>query len=238
MATLLSIVQDLCKRQNLPVPATAYGNTDETVLQIIGLLEEEGDDLSSRHSWQGLINEASLTTTATEDQGAIDTIATNGFKYIVGETIWDRSTSLAVCGPVTPVKWQALKALANLGPRYRYRIRGNNLLVTPTPEAGLSWYFEYVSENWIVNDAGTQWYQRFAYDTDEILLPKNLVLAGLRWRWKKEKGFDYAEDFRTYEMQVKDAMGRDGGKQTLHMDKQGKGGPKPGVFVPEGSWNL
>ena len=37
------------------------------------------------------------------------------------------------------------------------------------------------------------------------------------------------------EMQVKDAMGRDGGKPILHMDG-GRREPQPGVFIPVGSW--
>ncbi|HQR41319.1 MAG TPA: hypothetical protein PLX97_01515, partial [Gemmatales bacterium] len=207
MATLLSVVQDLCKRQNLSVPATVYGSTDQIVVQIMGLLEEEGTDLAPRHPWEGLINEASHTSVATESQGDMATIASNGFRYILNDTIWDRSTRLPVCGPMNPRSWQSLKALQNTGPRYQYRIRGGELLVNPTPVAGESWYFEYVSKNWISDAAGVNFYERFTADTNIILLPDNLVLQGLRWRWKKEKGFDYAEDFRTYEMQVKDAIG-------------------------------
>lgn len=238
MATILSVVQDFCKRQNLTVPATVYGSTDQIVLQVLGLLEEEGVDLAARYSWTGLINEASLTTVATASQGTLDSIATNGFKRILNDTIWSRTTSLPVCGPVSPRYWQAMKALANTGPRYQYRIRQGSLYVTPTPTAGESWYFEYVSRNWISDSTGASFYDRFDADTDIILLPDNLVLQGLRWRWKKEKGFDYAEDFRTYEIQVKNAMGSDGGKPVLHQDRAGPGEPKPGVFVPEGSWNL
>ena len=69
-----------------------------------------------------------------------------------------------------------------------------------------------------------------------MLLPETLLLMGLRWRWKKEKGVDYAEDFRTYESQVKDALGRDGGKPILNMGMDCNRGARPGIFVPQGSW--
>lgn len=236
--TLLSVVQDMCKRQNLTVPSQVIGSTDQLVIQLQGLLEEEGDDLASRHSWQGLTREASHTAVATESQGAMATIADNGFKYIVNDTIWDRTTRLPVVGPLDARNWQAMKALVTQGPRYRFRIREGELLVNPAPTAGDSWYFEYVSTNWISDAAGATFKQRFTVDTDLILLPPNLVLQGLRWRWKKEKGFDYAEDFRTYEMQVKDAMGRDGGKPVLYQDTVGWNGPRPGVWVPDGNWNV
>lgn len=234
---ILQVVQYFCGRTNLPVPTSVLGTTDVQVLQILRLLEEEGNDLALRGGWQALTCEASLTTLAAEDQGAVTSIATNGFRYIKNGTMWDRTDRLHVYGPLSDVEWQTMKAMVNAGPRYRFRIRGGHLLVDPTPSAGHSWKFEYVSKNWILDDDGSTYKQYFTEDEDTILLPEELVLQGLRWRWKKEKGLDYAEDFRTYEMQVKDALGRDGGKRTLAMDGEGWR-PRPGVFVPEGSWNL
>lgn len=238
MATLLSVVQDFCKRQNLTVPTTVSGSTDQGVLQAMALLEEDGNDLAQRYFWQALTREASHTSLAAEDQGAIATIADDGFRFIVNDTIWDRSTRLPVCGPVDGRNWQALKALVATGPRYRYRIRGGQLLVNPAAVAGESWYFEYLSKNWISDAEGANYYARFNADTNIILLPDDLCLQGLRWRWKKEKGFDYAEDFRTYELQAKQAMGHDGGKTTINMDTDTWGGPKAGIFVSPGSWTL
>ena len=237
MATLLAIVQDFCKRQNLTVPTTVYGSTDQAVTQAMALLEEEGNDLAQRYRWEVLTRQAAHTSIANEDQGAIATIADTGFRFIINQTIWDRSTRLPVCGPLDPRQWQALKALLSTGPRYQYRIRGGKLLINPTPVAGESWYFEYLSKSWISNAAGNAYYARFTADTNLVLLPDDLCLQGLRWRWKKEKGFDYAEDFRTYELQVKQAMSLDGGKPVLDMNADDRG-PAPGVWVSPGSWNL
>jgi hypothetical protein len=133
-------------------------------------------------------------------------------------------------------EWQDLKGMGNAGPRYYYRIRGGRILSNPVPEAGHTWAFEYVSKNWIVS-ADDTYKSYFTLDTDEVLLPEELVLMGIRWRWNREKGLDYAELFRTYEMQVKDALGRDASKPTLHMDDRGWTA-KPGIWVPGGNWNL
>lgn len=235
--TMLTTIQAFCRRTNIPVPTTVYGTTDSQVQQAMALLEEEGNDLASRGSWQGITFEASLTTVATESQGAMATIASNGFRYIKNETIWDRTNKLPVLGPTNAQEWQAIKAMVPTGPRYQFRIRGGNLIVNPVPTAGYSWYFEYVSQNWILGADLTTYKQYFTLDTDTMLLPETLLLMGLRWRWKKEKGLDYAEDMRTYEMQVKDALGRDGGKPVLHMDSKFTG-VRPGVFVPVGSWPI
>jgi hypothetical protein len=244
--TLLTIVQNFCRRQNLPVPTTVMGSTDPLILQAKALLEEEGNDLASRGIWQSLSLEASLTTVAAESQGLIDTICSGGgtsptptgFRYMINQTIWSRTRRLPVSGPLDAQEWQMLKALFVNGPYYRHRIRGGQLLVNPTPPAGESWYFEYVSQFWIQNAASTLTYQFFAADTDVVLLPGTLLLQGLRWRWLREKGMDYAEPFRTYEMQVKDALGRDGGRPVLSMDGEATRGPQPGIWVPSGSWNL
>ena len=232
--SMLTVVQHFCRRTNLPVPTTVYGTTDPQVLQVMAILEEEGNDLASRGSWQGLTFEGSHTSLAAEDQGAISTIASNGFRYIKNETIWDRTDQLPIFGPLDNKDWQANKAISTNGPKYRYRIRGGKLLINPVPAASHSYYFEYVSKNWILGANGTTYKQYFTLDTDTVLIPEELVLMGIRWRWKKEKGFDYAEDMRTYEMQVKDALGRDGSKKTLSMDNETHQGP--GVFIPSGTW--
>jgi hypothetical protein len=235
--SLLTTVQDFCRRTGLPVPATVVGSTSPDIRQIMALLEEEGDDLSQRGSWQGITFEATHTTVATEDQGAMTTSASNGFSYIKNDTIWDRTNKLPICGPMSSQDWQAVKGFGVSGPRYRYRIRGGKLLINPTPTAGYTWAFEYVSKNWIIQDDDSTYLNRFADDTDEVLLPENLFTLGLRWRYLREKGQPYSDLFNQYEEQVKNALGRDGGKRVLSMND----GPRPrgpGIFVPEGSWDL
>ena len=237
MADLLSIVQQFCGRINLSVPLSVTGATDPQIVQVMRLLEEEGVSLADRADWEGLTQEGTFTSVAADSQGEIATIADDGFRSIKNETFWDRSSSLPVLGPLSAKEWQTLKAVANTGPRYYYRIRGGLLLMTPQPEAGLSFYFEYVSQNWILDADGTTTKARFTADTDTILLPYDLVLQGLKWRWKAEKGFEYAEDFRTYEEMVNAAIGRDGSKPTLQMGGD-REHPRPGIFVPIGSWNV
>lgn len=232
---LITLVQKFCLRSGVPSPSAAMGSTDAQIIQIVNLLEEEGNDLAQRHTWTSLTQEATLTTVATESQGDIDTIAPYGFRFIRNNTIWDRTDQLPVIGPMSGQEWQAMKAVANTGPRYQFRFRANQLLVNPVPAAGHSWVFEYQSNNWIIDSTGVPTKSSFTSDNDLFLLPDTLLLMGLRWRWMREKGLSYAELFNSYEMQVKEALGRDGGKPRLYAD----GDPrelKPGIFVPNGNW--
>lgn len=234
---LLQVIQYVCGRTGVTVPSSVLGTTDPQVLQLLRLLEEEGTDLRKRGPWNGIIKEATWSSTAAEDQGAVTTLAASGFDYIKNGTFWDRTDILPIHGPLSDDEWQQRKALASTGPRYCWRIRGGKMLINPVPAASHTFAFEYASTYWILGVDGTTYKQYFTLDTDTILLPEELVIMGLRWRWKKEKGFDYAEDFRTYEAQVKDALGRDGGKKTLAMDGMRRGG-QPGVFVPDRNWSL
>jgi hypothetical protein len=237
---LLQIVQAFCDRTNLPSPATVIGSSDHLVRQIRAILEEIGTDMADRGAWQALTFEASFTTVAAESQGKIDSIvgAGNGFSYIKNETIWDRASRIPICGPLDAREWQEAKAHQPLGPAYHYRIRAGNLLIIPAPSAGLTWYFEYVSRNWITDSTGTVGRSKFEADTDLVRLPVHVLLMGLRWAWKKENGLEYAEDLRTYEAQLADAIGREGGRRRIKMDAPIYPGPRPGIFIPAGNWDL
>ena len=227
--TILALVQRHCRRSSLPVPTTVVGSTNDQILQIMALLEEEGNDLASRGDWQTLINEATHTTVATESQGAIATIASNGFNYVKNGTMWDRTETLPVY-VIDAVDWQAEKGFAITSPHYQARIRGGKLLSIPTPTAGNTWAFEYISENWILGADTTTYSKYFNLDTDTFLLPEEILLKGLRWRWKKEKGFEYAEDFSSYEFMVKDALSRQGIHKNIHLD-DGRTSRDPHIIV-------
>lgn len=236
MATCLSIVQTVCRRLGLAEPTSAVGNTDLQIQNIIELCNEEGQELAARHEWSALQTEVSYTTLAAEDQGAIATIAP-GLNFIINDTIWNRSLRRPVFGPKTPQGWQQNKAFAINGPWSSFRIKANKLLMYPTPSAGQSCYFEYMSKNWCVDSTSTTGDEEWQADTDLPVLDWRLLVLGTVWRWKKLKGFEYAEDFNSYERRLMDTMGKDGSRDWLSLTNT-KYDIFPGIVVPSGSWNL
>lgn len=118
--------------------------------------------------------------------------------------------------------WQSYKAQTFTSPLAEYRLRGNELLFLPAPTAGQTCAFEYVSRYWLTDSGGSTYRDAFAADSDLPLVDDELMLTGILWRWRKVKGFDYAEEQLAYERQVADAMARDGTKAILDL-----GGAQP-----------
>ncbi len=46
--SVLTVIQYVCGRTNVPVPATVLGNTDTQIVQMLRLFEEEGNPDRSR----------------------------------------------------------------------------------------------------------------------------------------------------------------------------------------------
>lgn len=237
--SLLSVVQDFCLRTGIPRPATATSSGDAQVLQTVALANEVVEDLCDRWTWTLLTKEAVFVTVLGEDQGTVVSKAPSGFLRILQETIFNRTLRLPIFGPLAPNDWQALKALPTTGPFYKYRIRGGNILFMPPGIAGQTCAFEYAT-SWAIAaqsapDVGAK--SAFTADDDTFLLDERLLQRGLRWKWKYEKGLDYAEDKAGYEMLANNLAGRDGTKPRLDM-AGGNQDFRPGIWVPSGNWNV
>ena len=54
MATLIQNIQDVCLELGLPVPSVAANNSDETILQLVSLLNRGGNTLTAENNGQAL----------------------------------------------------------------------------------------------------------------------------------------------------------------------------------------
>jgi len=238
MNTLLEIVQEFCRRTGIRVPASIAGSQDTGVLQMMALANEVCELLTDETAWNELIREATFTTVDGEDQGSLDTLAPYGFLGIVKDTIYDRTQKVPLYGPLSARAWQQSKAFIPTGPLYRYRIRGNKLLFSPAGVAGHSCAFEYYSNNCIYNTTDDAYKATFTKDGDTFLLDYKFLLLGLRWKWKKEKGLPYAEDYDHFVRAVTNGAGRDATKPTLSLNGSLEDIATPVVVIPPGSWDL
>ena len=236
--TILSIVQRVTRRLGISVPSAVVGNSDAQILQLVELANDEGRELSSRGRWQGMIRENVFDLVTTVSQGTMsgDVVDDGDYDYIINNTFWNRTTDLPVMGPVSAAQWQTLQTFPVTGPYQQWRIIGKNLYFDPVPPATDQCAFEYMSTSWCESSGGAGQSEWLA-DTDTGLLDENLMYLGLVWRWKSEKGLEYGEDFNSYERQVLDAIGRDGGSSVKDLNGSANDYREAGIIVPIGSWN-
>lgn len=231
--SLLTIINRVQALVNLPITSTVYTNTGESQKQLLAMCNMAGDILMRDHDWQALVTETSFTTTATEQQTG-HTLPTD-LERIINETLYNRTTTDPVYGPLSSQSWQAQKAFGTVLTWSQYRLRGNSIWMYPSPSAGQSVYYEYVSNKWCQSSGGTA-QSAWAADSDTGRIPEHLLILGTTWRWLESKGLDYSQRFDEYDKERAKAIARDGTRKrhviygpTIRNLSQGR--------VPEGSWS-
>lgn len=232
----LQIVQSVCASSGWPVPATVVGNNDAAARQMLGLMEEELDDITVRENFAPLQRQVTFVTVAAELQGLLSTILGSDkmWKYIPG-TFYNRTTHLAVEGPVSESEWQQYKALqSGMLPRFRFWQQG--LYLQPNPTAGQTMAFEYLSQNCVITTATGVYKRNITLDTDTFLIPDEVLKAALKWRYKAEKQLAYSEDFNRYERIRASLFLASGVKPVLHMGEEPR--VRSGIIISPGSWPI
>jgi hypothetical protein len=205
--TLLTIVQNAADRLGITRPTSAVASTDQQVIQLVGLAQEEGKDLAKRNTWQALQTEHTFSTA----NGTASYALPSGFDSILKETVFNRTQRRRMVGDLTPDQWQETQASLVTMVNPAFRIRGSLFYISPTPSATETVAYEYNSKNWCQSSGGTA-QSAWAADTDTGILDEELMTLGLKWRWKKSKGLDYADDFNSYEIRVAKAILDDGAR--------------------------
>lgn len=229
--SLLSIVTNSAKLLSIPVPTTVVTSSDTQVQLLLALGNEEGQELAAGHDWQQLTQEGHFTTVAAEEQPGA---APADLDHFIANSLFDRSTLRELIGPITPQQWQAIKAWPQMNRVYlSWRERDGSFLITPIPTAGDDIYFEYVSNGWALSNLGAV-QSEFLADTDTSIWPDRIFQLGIRWRFRKSKNLPYAEDFKTYQVELQKLQSKDGGMTRL--DSTGRSRINLWGNIAEGSW--
>lgn len=233
MSTLLEIITDpsegaavLC---GLPNPTTIVGSSDPNVPILLRLANQEGKELARRHDWQALLVDYTVPSLGAELQTALPS---DFDRFTADAEIWNRSSTQKYSFPTDAKTWGRVKAYSvTSGSPGWARLLGNALYITPAPTAAQTLAFPYQSKNWVDPVSGTN-KEAFTVDTDVPLIPARLITLGIIWRWRSNKGFDYAEALSTYEREVERATSRDRGLKVLR-----PGAPRfDPVMAAEWSW--
>lgn len=233
--TLLTMANEAQDTLSLPRSTVVVSSTDPNVRLLLALANQEGRALGRRAKWESLVTEKTFTSAATAIQtGAVPT----DFNHIVNHTMFNRTQFRRVTGPLNAEEWQAQQALSTSLLTDSFRIQGGDIYIEPVPEAGDTYAYEYVSKNWC-QSAASAGQIKWTADDDTGVMDETLMVLGLIWRFRKSRGFDYAEEFNTYELEVEQAIMRDGGKRDLNysLDNSLLDHAQP-PFVIEGNWPL
>lgn len=234
--SVLSIIQSFARRHALAVPTGVIGSTDTTVVQLFQMLSDVVEEMVQESKFNVITRETVFTATASEDQGAMSTLAPYGYQWAYFETFYDRTLRRPLYGPLNETEWQEIKAIPNPGPFYKFRIRGDHLLINPAPTTPLSTIaFEYAS-SWAYTSSGGTAQADMEADSDLILFPNTVILRGLAYHWKQVKGLPYQEDKDKFYELLNNYIARDKVKRRINLAHPKPVDIRPGVFVPSGNW--
>lgn len=230
--TLLSIIQEVAEEAGLATPSTVIASTADDVKRLLRFSNQTGRMLvkaGDGQGWPQLQRLHSFTTTASTDEYALP----SDFDRLVIETSWDRTSGLAMPGPITIQQWEEVKS-SGIGSTVmgrRWRIMrsssgtGTKFTVDPVPSTtGDTLVFRYVSANWCVDTTEATARSAWAVDTDIFLLDRDLMVLGTLWRFQKWIGDEYGDSLERFER---------------HMGMMlGQSNPAPVIDLARGSGNF
>lgn len=239
--SLLSIMTAFAGRTGWVVPVTVATSSDTQLRKALGLLNELVDELvNSTYTYTFLIREATFTSVDGASQGYLSDLAPAGYKSMIPGTFFDRSQNLEIKGPISSAEWQRRQSMGISGTCYEFREWLGQIWLSPDAEAGSSMAFEYRSKYAImdeVTDAPDVIYKNwFTLDTDTSTIPEDLLLIGLRYKWREDNGFDATNLKNSFESMLASFQVQEGNRKPVSM-RGAKAGSGTGIVIPFGSYN-
>lgn len=248
---VLTIIQEFCRRKLIPVPSVVATATDDAVLQLWGFLNEAAKDIA-KGDWQSQHIVATFQHANGTGKLALDfntpvTVSPNlsssntwTIRSLIRDTLWDSTNELPVRGPVSNAEWQAMLIQGVTPSVYSYRIQGAGLCIypVPSPTSSVTFSAEFLIHEPFVKSDGTAYYMYSVADTNYTMLPEDLIMAALTWRWSKSKGYDWEADFKLYQDMYDRYQAGEGQAQALSLNGTGEYPPlmQPGILIPAGNW--
>lgn len=218
----------------IPAPSTVIGNTDPQAAELLACAQDEGFDLMRRGLWQALMTVKTFTAVA---QTVQTSAVPSDYDRFVQETFWNRTRKRPLYGPVTAQEWENLVAWTSSPVVDTFRFVGDNIWIIPNPTAGDTMAYEYISENWCESSGGTG-QAEWAADTDVGVLDERIMTLGVVWRFKQKKGLPFMADYDKWDARARQALVQDMPQRTINYGDGVSTGRRPGISVPEGSWQV
>ncbi len=197
--SILTIVQGAADLLGLPRPVS-IGSADTNTRQLLALAQEEGEELARRHDWRALIIPAEITGDGT---ARLFDLPVDFARLASGAALWRENTLvMPLVGPLSSADWVAVTNSITVGVQKAYRLIAGQIEIYPVMAAGEVVKLEYFSSHFVLSSDGLTRRAEWKQDSDYTGLPDRLIKLGLRWRWRAQKGLDYAQAQDTYEQEL------------------------------------
>ena len=240
MKTLKQLLDQVNAETGFDVPQQYFQNPDTNIVQLIAIanrsavtLRDMRLQLMTRH---GSILMENGTTAFTTD-GRIQSFSLPADYYgLVPDTTYQSGRLDNVILPSSAPVWAYLiSRMGNVTLPIRCRIIQDKLMVF-SPEVGQTLEFEYVSKYTISavasgDNENIVSKEVFTADDDVWMLDDPLIELDIKWRYKREKGLDWQNDYQSFVLYSNELRARDGGSRTV-------GWPKDYPFPNEPFTNL
>lgn len=145
------------------------------------------------------------------------------FEYFLDRTFWDNQFKWQLIGPITAQEKQILRyGVVATGPRNKFYVRQNKMWFDPVPASEFLVAYDYFS-NAPIQTGMEQYSKTWVTDNDTYLLDEDVFIQGIKWRFLRAKGLDYAEEYENYMQDVMRTIARDGGRRDLPLNGNGFG---------------
>tara|TARA_A100000172_G_scaffold36277_2_gene22004 strand:- start:1213 stop:1923 length:711 start_codon:yes stop_codon:yes gene_type:complete len=216
--TILSMCQNVADFTGFERPTSVISNTDPIARQLLALAQREGKQLMRVSDWAILKKEHTFSTS----NGTAAYALPSDFDRLVLETSYNRSDNDILTGPITSSEYQLVNhGMATTGTTEKFRLKAaSNALkfeLDPTPSSTQTIGFEYVSTQFCQSSGGSG-QAAWAADTDTGILDETTMEMGITWRFKAAHGLEYGEDYKQYQLEVRQAVARNGSSPVLQLD--------------------
>jgi len=232
--TLLSALNEAQRELSLPVTSTIIADGQETQNLLYRLANKAAREVvNSRPEYRlpALEREHTFTTTT----GA--TLQASGkpsdLKRIIPGTFWNRTSDKKVAGPIDQEEWSIANGVPITTNCTQYvMLRYDGLHIWPAPTVAETIAYEYRSTKPVLAVDGTTYKESFSVDTDSYVLGDELLTLDVVWRYKREKGRDYAESLKDFELALMTTASATSGSRRAYLAQTDSDGMGIGL-IPE-----
>lgn len=199
--------------------ADPYESTDANIVQLCRFLKSVGQDLARDYQWTHLQAQHTFST----DIGTASYNLPGGFLRLIDQTAYNRTRQARLDGPLSAQGWQYLQALSASGTvDFWFRVKGDVLILYPTPTAVFSMALEYVSRFWVQHLDDVEPTDEKLLDGEDILwFDRRLLVCALKLAFQRAKGFDTTALQADFDEALARARGGDGAAPVLNINARG-----------------